>query len=184
MERHLEEGCYECRKLVLMWKEVLEIGRCEPSYNPPVYAVRSAKAGFVPDRSWKWLGQIAQVAQLIFDGSRAPASAAVRGAVTSSPQFLHEAKPFVIDLRMECLVGKAVRLTGQVLNSNEPDKEVPDVEVFLLKGEDLAFRTTANNSGEFELEFQDEEGLQLFIDIRGRKVVEIQLPPRSRSAST
>ncbi len=177
MERHLADGCDKCRKLSAMWSEVVEISRREPSYTPPMDAVHSAKAAFVSERSWKWLPKIAQVAQLIFDSFRQPAPAAMRGAAATCRQLLQEAKPFVIDLRVEYEPArKIVRLTGQVLNSNEPDKEVSDVEAFLLKGEDLLSRTRANASGEFDLDFQEQEDLHLFIDIRGRKVIEIQLP--------
>lgn len=177
MERHLADGCDKCRKLSAMWREVLEISRREPSYTPPSDAVHSAKAAFVSERGWQWFPKIAQTAQLIFDSFRQPAPAAIRGAAATSRQLLQEAKPFVIDLRVEYEPArKMVRLTGQVLNSNEPDKEVSGVEVFLLKGEHLSSRTTANASGEFDLDFQEQEDLHLFIDIPGRKVIEIQLP--------
>lgn len=177
MQRHLEEGCNECRKLAAMWHEVLVIGRHERSYSPPESAVLAAKAAFVTDNTWKWLPQIAQVARLIFDSLQGPVPVAIRGSAATSRQFLQEAKPFVIDLRMECEPArKWMHVIGQVLNSNEPKRTVADVEVFLLHGEHLAARTKANTSGEFELEFKAEEDLQLFIDIRGHKVVEIRLP--------
>jgi hypothetical protein len=174
--RHLEGGCEECQKLSAMWTRVVEINRREQDYEPPGRAVRSAKALFVSERSWR-LRQAAQVALLIFDTVREPAPEAIRGPTTSYRQVLQEAQPFLIDLRVECdPVQKCIRLTGQVLNSKEPDKNVTNVEVFLLKGEHLAARTKANASGEFDLEFKDEEGLQLFIDVRGQQVIEIRLP--------
>jgi hypothetical protein len=159
------------------WREVFEISRRELNYHPPADAVRSVEAMFVPEQRWKWLPQMAQAAQLLFDSIREPAPAAVRGSAASSRQFLQEARPFLIDLRIECdPARKSLRLMGQVVNSKEPNTSVADVEVFLLKGEHLAARTMANISGEFDLEFMDEEGLQLFIDIRGQKVIEIRLP--------
>jgi hypothetical protein len=177
MQRHLDEGCGECRNLSVKWREVLEICRREPNYQPPVGAVLSARAIFLPEQRWRWLAQIAQVARLIFDSAREPAPAAIRGSTASSRQFLQEAQPFMIDLRMEYEPArKWLRVIGQVVNSKEPHKNVADVEVFLLKGDNLAARTMANSSGEFDLEFKDEEGLQLFIDIRGQKVIEIRLP--------
>ncbi len=177
MQSHLDDGCDECRKLLEMWRRVLEISRREPAYNPPAAAVRSAKAAFVAQRKWSWLLQIAEVAQLIFDSIREPAPAAIRGATTSSRRSLQEAKPFMIDLRVECEPArKTVHLIGQVLNSEEPNKDVGEIEVFLLNGNYLAGRTTANTSGEFDLEFQDEQGLRLLIEIRRQKVVELRLP--------
>jgi len=180
MQRHLENGCDGCQKVSRMWSEVLEISHRELNYNPPPSAIRAAEAAFVPREGWDWLPQIAELARLIFDSINNPHPAAVRGGMTSSRQFLQEAKPFMIDLRVECEPArKRVRLIGQVLNSTEPNKHVANVEVFLLNGEHLAARTKANPSGEFDLEFEEKEGLQLFIDIRGQKVIEIRLPVSS-----
>jgi hypothetical protein len=177
MEHHLQEGCNECRNSSLMWKELIELSQRESNYQPSGEAVRSVKALLVPERRWKWFPQIAEAAQLLFDSIRAPSPAAMRGSQAPGRQFLQEARPFMIDLRMEYEPArKKMHLIGQVVNSKEPDKNVADVEVFLLKGEHLAARTMANASGEFDLEFQDEQDLQLFIDIRGQKVIEIRLP--------
>jgi hypothetical protein len=177
MQRHFEGGCDECRKLTDMWREVINLGRRELNYRPPVDAVRSAKAAFVSMERWKWLSQMAQVARLIFDSSQAPDPAAVRGSTASDRQLLQESKPYLVDVRVECKSArKRVHLTGQVLNSEEPDKNVMDAEIFLLKEEHLAARTKANASGEFSLEFNYEEGLQLFVDIPGKQVIEIRLP--------
>jgi hypothetical protein len=177
MQRHLDEGCAECRKMSAWWSEVLEIGLREPSYRPPDSAVRLAKSALLPEEGWRWLRQLAQGARIMFDSLGEPAAMEVRGSTTSSRQFLQQAKPFMIDLRLECeAAGKLVRMNGQVLSSDEPNKDVAGVEVFLLKGEHLATRAAANRFGEFDLHFQDEEGLQLFIDIPGQKVIEVQLP--------
>lgn len=178
MRRHLEDGCAECQELSDTWREVLEIARREGSYRPPEEAVKNAKVAFSSETNWKWLPRVAQLAQLLFDSMLQPLPAEVRGAAASSRQFLQEAKPFLIDLRVECEpVGNVVHLIGQVVNSREPNKDVAEVDVFLLKGENLATKTSANPLGEFDLDFRREEDLQLFVDIRGQKVIEIPLPP-------
>jgi hypothetical protein len=160
-----------------MWREVINIGRRELNYRPPMDAVRSAKAAFVSTERWKWLPRMAQVARLIFDSSQAAAPAMVRGSTASDRQVLQKSKPYLVDVRVEReSARKRVHLTGQVLNSEEPDKNVVDAEIFLLKEEHLAARTKANTFGEFSLEFNDEEGLQLFVDIPGKQVIEIRLP--------
>jgi hypothetical protein len=95
----------------------------------------------------------------------------------SSRQFLHEAEPFVIDLRVESEPAKKrVWLMGQILNSKRPGKKLEAVDVVLLSGERLVAKAAANPSGEFELEFGDERGLQLFINIRGQRAIGIVLP--------
>jgi hypothetical protein len=179
MDEHLEEGCDACRHLLVMWTEVIEISRRELNYQPPSAAVQSAIASFKPEERWKWFPQIAQAARLIFDSIWEPAPVAIRGSRASSRQFLQEAKPFIVDLQVEHEPERRwMRLTGQVLNSVEPAKNVDDVEIFLLDGEHLAAKTTATPSGEFvlEFEFKGEEGIQLYVDIRGQKVIEIKLP--------
>ena len=177
MDGHLSQGCEECRRLSAIWAEIVEINRREPNYNPPLTAVRSAKAMFEPESSWKRLPDVAQIARLIFDSARESALLAIRGSGVSTRQFLHEAAPFTVDLRIDHdAIRKRVRLIGQILNSVEPAKGVADVEIFLLNGESLVSRALANTSGEFDLEFDDQEGNQLFIDVRGDKVIEIKLP--------
>src|SRR6476661_5453821 len=101
MQRHLEKGCDECRAAFEMWKEVSDISRRESNYHPPAGAVRQAKAIFEPAETWRWFREIAQTARLIFDSVRQPAPEATRGSNPFSRQILQEAKPFVIDLRMD-----------------------------------------------------------------------------------
>lgn len=177
IERHLTEGCGECKELFEFWKEVLEIAQREASFRPSDALVESVKEAFKPEDNWRWFPQIAQLAKLLFDSLQASIPAAVRGPTSGSRQLLQEAKPFVIDLRLEHEPArKRTRVIGQVLNSEEPAKNVTDVDIFLLDGERLVARTAVNDSGEFQMEFVEEEGLQLFVDIRARKIVEILLP--------
>jgi hypothetical protein len=65
---------------------------------------------------------------------------------------------------------------GQVLNARKPDMKTEDVDVVLLSGERLVAKTTTNPAGEFEFEFDDGKGLQLFINIRGQRAIGIVLP--------
>jgi hypothetical protein len=177
MQHHLEDGCDQCLKIFEMWQVTLETASREVAYHPPASAVRFVKATYSSERRWGWLPQIARIARLVFDSSRQPSPAAVRGSMPSSRQFLHEAEPFVIDLRVESEPAKKrVWLMGQVLNSEKPGKKIEAVDVVLLSGERLVAKTAANPSGEFELEFGDERGLQLFINIRGQRAIGIVLP--------
>jgi len=71
---------------------------------------------------------------------------------------------------------KRVWLIGQVLNSEKPDMKMEGADVVLLSGERLVAKTTTNPSGEFEFEYPAESGLQLFINIRGRRAIGLVLP--------
>jgi hypothetical protein len=177
MEIHLHHDCEECQNSSAMWAKLVEIIRREPDYHPPWAAVRRAKAVFEAGTSWKWFPQMAEAARLIFDSFLEPAPVATRGYGMSSRQILQEATPFMIDLRMDYEPAwKRVRLIGQILNSVDPAKSVVNVDVFLLNGETLVSKVPANISGEFNLEFKDEEGNQLFIDVLGQKIIEIAIP--------
>ncbi len=177
MERHLDEGCGECRKLYGMWEEVLRLGRRESTCEPPEWAVRSAKSAYASGMLGKWLPRSARAAQLIFDSFRQPAVATVRGATSSSRQLLHKAEPFVIDLRLERVPAqKLTHLMGQVLNSEKPEERIEGIEIFALSGERVTAKTTTSAFGEFDLELGDEEDLQLFVRIRGQKAIGIVLP--------
>jgi hypothetical protein len=177
MQDHLQNGCDQCFRIFEMWRETLEIASREVAYHPPASAVRLVKAAYTVERRWGWLPQIAKVARLVFDSARQPSVATVRGSTPSSRQFLHEAEPFVIDLRVESEPArKRVSLIGQVLNSKRPGKKMEAVDVVLLSGRRLVAKTAANPSGEFELEFAEERGLQLFINIQGQRAIGIVLP--------
>ncbi|MGI8962060.1 MAG: hypothetical protein ACR2IV_20340 [Bryobacteraceae bacterium] len=177
MQRHLDEECDRCFKILNLWHTVLETVRREVAYNPSASAVRYVKSAYVPASRWRWLPQIATMARLAFDGSRQSTAAAVRSLTPSSRQFLYKAEPFVIDLRVESEPAQnRVWLMGQVLNSKKPDIKVENVDVILLSGEDLVAKTATNPAGEFELEFDDGRGLQLFINIRGQRAIGIVLP--------
>jgi hypothetical protein len=177
MQHHLDEECDRCFKVLKTWQIVLETVRREPAYRPSASAVRCAKAIYVSQDRWKWLPQIAKMARLAFDSSRQFAAAVRNSTPCSSRQFIYEAEPFVIDLRVESEPAqKRVWLGGQVLNSNKPDTKVIDVEVVLLSGERLVAKTATNPAGEFEFEFDDGKGLQLFVNIRGQRAIGIVLP--------
>lgn len=176
MQCHLDSECDQCFKVFETWRTVLEIVSREAVYRPPASAVRCVKAAYVSGNPWRWLPQVARMARLVFDSFRQPA-AAVRSSMPSSRQFLHEAEPFVIDVRVESEPAqKRVWLTGQVLNSEKPDMKIEGVDVVLLSGERLIAKTAANPSGEFEFEYHHETGLQLFINIRGQRAIGIVLP--------
>jgi hypothetical protein len=182
MHRHLEQGCDACRKLLGMWQEILAIGAREASFRPPGEAVHFAKAAFGPRERVKWFPMIAEAARLIFDSMLDPIPSAIRGAVVSTQHFLQEAKPFVVDLQVNNdPARKRIHLIGQVLNSAQREN-VSEVEVFVLNGEDLVANVMSNKSGEFELEFREDENLQVFVDVRGRKVIEVFLSNSAAAA--
>ncbi|MFL6353815.1 MAG: hypothetical protein ACJ74Z_18475 [Bryobacteraceae bacterium] len=176
MQSHLDGECNQCFKLLEIWQTVLATVAREAAYRPPTSAVRFVKAAYLSERPWRWLPKVARMAQLVFDSFRQPA-AAVRGSMPCARHFLHKADPFVIDVRVEPEPEqKRVWLMGQVLNSEKPNMQIEAVDVVLLSGERLLAKTATTPSGEFTFEYQDQRGLQLFINIRGRRAIGIVVP--------
>lgn len=176
MRSHLARGCEQCLRSSNLWHAVVELCSRESAYRPLEASIRLAKSAYDPENSWKWLPSVAQFAKLVFDSFLQPSAVAVRSG-GSERHLVHEAQPFVIDLRLESDPNrKRMLLTGQILNSEDPDTAESNVDVVLLSGNELIQRTLANSMGEFNLELRPEANQQLFINIRGQRAIGIALP--------
>jgi hypothetical protein len=176
MQTHLKEGCDGCLRSSVVWRTVVELCSREADYYPPDSIVRAAKSAYIPEDSWKWLPAVAQFAKLMFDSVREPAPVGIRSK-TAERHMIHEAEPFVIDLRLESdPARKRMFLMGQILNSRDPNGTASRVDIVLLNGDELIKKTLANQLGEFNMEVATEGNQQLFINIRGQRAIGIALP--------
>ncbi|MBV8072495.1 MAG: hypothetical protein JO270_21510 [Acidobacteriaceae bacterium] len=178
MQAHLENGCDECQDSRTIWSLILEIASREPGNRPSEAVVRAVKTAFPGSSSWRWLAKVAEFAPLKFDSFLQPSLAMVRGSAPSRRHLVHQAEPYVVDLRLESDPRASNRtfLTGQILNSEYPDGSSAVIDVVLLGGDRLLGKTVASSSGEFELELDPEEDMRLFINIRGQRAIGIALP--------
>ncbi len=185
IERHLEDACGACHRDSRLWRLVSECLGREPGYQVPESVLRIVKAEYRPEKPLSWLGQFAEMARLVFDSWEHPAAVVSRASTMQfTRQVIHEAEPFVVDLRIEYDPGsKGIMLTGQIVNSSNAEQDLESVEVILLSGERQVAKTSANASGEFDLAFEAEEELRLFIDIWGRRAIGIVLPGIGRGNS-
>ena len=174
LEAHLRGDCEECLQSMTLWRTVLECLSQEAQYVPPDQAFKDVQAAYAVSKPWKWLIEIAHRTEIIFDSFRQPAPAFIRGAAMPSRRLVHEAEPFVIDLRLET-VRDRLYLIGQIVNSENPDQAMYGIDILLLEGEDLVARTKANTSGEFELQCERDRALRLFINIRSHRAIGIVL---------
>jgi hypothetical protein len=175
LQSHLDNNCEECLKSRIMWRSVSEFLSQEARYTPPDHVITCVKQAYAIHKPWKWLVEAAQRAQLVFDSFTQPTPAFVRSSTSASRRVMHEAPPFVIDLRLE-MVGDRLFLLGQILNSDNPDQELVGVDILLLEDEDLVASAKANSSGEFELQCARDRDLRLFINIREYRAIAITLP--------
>jgi len=179
MQQHLEFECDQCQNVLRLWQSTLEVATRLRAYEPPEHLVESVMAAFQTERRWSPVGPFTKLARLVSDSFRQPSLAAVRSSAPVSQQLVYEAEPFIIDLRLQSEPGRQrVSLIGQILNANKPSRTIEGVEVVLLSGNHEIAKNTTNALGEFDFEFGDEQGLQLYITLRGRKALGIILPGR------
>jgi hypothetical protein len=176
MQAHLDKGCEECQKSVATWRTIVQVLSREQGYRPPDHAVVAAKSTPLPQRSYGLLTELAQFSRLVFDSFKQPLPAMVRIAAQPGRQLVHEAHPYTIDIRVEIdSVRKRTYLTGQILNSEDPDASTSRLEVALLSGEELLDKTVTNASGEFHFDYKTATDIKVLINARTTRLIGIDL---------
>ncbi len=127
------------------------------------------------------------VARLISDSFRDPLPAGVRGLQDRSRRLLYAAGTLGVDLLIEPEAGSnRLALTGQVLDSAKPDRKFDGVPVTLQGWKGLVAQATAEEFGEFHLDFNFESNLSLEIRIAETNRITVPLPvlePARRSTA-
>jgi hypothetical protein len=177
MQRHLEDGCEICHKDSDIWRMLVECLSREPSLEIPDATIRNVRAAFTSEEIPDWF-TLAETPRLVFDTWAHPPGVPARTAATrGARQVIYEAEPFVIDLRMESdPFRQRVLIAGQILDSSTPDRAVEQVEVVLLRGEEVAAKISVNATGEFDVGCESGHELRLLINIRGQRAIGIVLP--------
>ena len=174
MQMHLDNGCGKCAGVVSLWQEILDLAAGESSYQPPESAVRTIKVSYVLEGLRKTFPRGAQIAKLVFDSFRQPLPEGVRNLGPRARQLLYRAGKFAIDLRLDSGPDRA-SLVGQVLDSTRPDQGVADIPVTLFKSRTRVLKTVTNRLGEFHFEFEDPNGLRVWIGVDQERPVFINL---------
>lgn len=181
IEQHLESCCQQCATSSSFWRGVVEVGRRENGFEPPGEAVTAVKSAYRIEKPASRLLEWADLARLVFDSFLQPSPVAVRAAVQTARQLLHQSGPFTIDLRLEPdSARKCVYLTGQIINNENPSEMADGIDVVLLRRGEQIRKTEAAPSGEFCLDYNPAEDLHLFLNIRGLKGIAIALPSMDR----
>jgi hypothetical protein len=172
----LHRRCPECIAALTLWTRVARFFSQEVNYSPPASVLKEAEHGYTMQKPWKPVLGAANWAERIFDSFRQPAVAFVRGARTMTRHFIYEAKPFVIDLKAEPdPIRNRLALVGQILDAEGRDFIPHEIDVVLLCGEDVVAKTRANRDGEFALDCECRDSLQLFVDVRGDRAIGVAL---------
>jgi hypothetical protein len=157
-QEHLDFGCKRCAEAVAVWQRVREASSVEAEFQPPVGVVRIAKAAFAA----AGLQSVSGGLKLLFDSSLQPAAVGVRSVSADTRQLLYGVGPYLIDLYISARPGgKAISVTGQLMNSKFPERILSAVPIVVGNGTGTAVLTTTNNFGEFQGEVEYGGDLEL-----------------------
>ena len=173
VETHLASGCLECARICGMYQQVYSIAANEPSLTPPDSAVRMAKVVFAtshPAHSALWT-----MAKVVFDSLSQPLTAGVRSGASGSRQLVFEAEGVIVDLVLDIRSQSGrISLIGQVVDKRGATIAPRLVSVILWteNGQPLA-EASANEFGEFQMEFAAQERLRLSVEVAGLQPIRI-----------
>lgn len=175
VETHLAGGCADCAPVCGMWKRVYAIAGNEASLAPPDHVVRMVKRGLAarqaPEaRPWT-------LAQLMFDSLNQPLPVGVRSGASPARQLVFDAEGTVVDLVVDARPqSKTISVVGQVVDKRGTKVTSRPVTVVLWTETGLPLaEASANEFGEFQMEFAAQDRLRLSVEIMGCK--SIHIPP-------
>ena len=106
------------------------------------------------------------IAHLLFDSFLMPAPAGVRSSDTSGRHLTYKHNHTTIDVLVDTQpVSNRIWLVGQVLNASKTKRKNDNLTVVLRDPTGTLARTTTNQSGEFQLQFEFAEDVNLEIRI-------------------
>jgi hypothetical protein len=175
LRAHLEKKCSQCLETETLWRRILEVTLREASYEAPEATVRLVKASFALRSKASVLSKLATMALRTYDSFLEPLPSGMRGGAAPARQLLHEAGSFLIDLRLET-TGGSESLTGQILCAGTEGGASGAGVVLVQRDDRLVAQTIANSLGEFHVEFERQDGLQLYLETDTREIIAIALP--------
>jgi hypothetical protein len=181
LQRHLDTGCTRCVKTVRLWKEVLGVADQEASYRPPDEVLRQLKGDFALHRPEPLLSRAVRRVALVFDSFRQPLVSGVRAAGVAPRQLLYKAGRYTIRLRLEpASDAERMSIIGQILDEQDPAGTLQDIAVLAVRGSQTLDRTLTNHLGEFLLEPDAAENLQLCVGVAEIGTFTVQPGRRTR----
>lgn len=122
------------------------------------------------------VAKVPQIAKMTFDSFHSPVTSGVRSSRASARQLAYEYQSTMIDLSIQSPEGSGrVQLAGQVLDAARKKERNQGLSVILTNGEESLGRTTTNQFGEFNLEFDCPENAGLEIRLGEKLWVSVPL---------
>src|SRR6267143_1727722 len=176
MERHLQEGCPRCKKLISLWQKVRQTAKSAAECEPPEQAVRIAKAGFSAMRLAGKPARSPRLVEVLFDSFLQPLVQGARSSGSGMRQMLYRAEPYQVDLQIEAKPGaNKLVVTGQLLDLRNPDAPGRDVPLIISNLRGHVVQSVTNEFGEFREEIMSSSDLELKLPGENEKAVIISL---------
>jgi len=177
MKAHLASGCRRCGKMASLFSKVAAVAAEESNYEAPAHVIRGIRAAYALQQPEEVRVLPRIIGRLIYDSFREPLPVGMRSRHRLTRQALYQAAHFSLDLRLECHPGSAgVTLVGQVANEREPANPPAGLPVFLRAGRRVVARALSNKFGEFQLTYQPERHLRLYIQANQELGKRIEVP--------
>ena len=177
MRDHLAEGCGECADLVEFCQSLTGIAKRMASGAVPEWVARRGKSVFPVQAPPRPRRSLQIPVELIYDSFLVPAPAGLRATWQVGWQALFRAGNCSLDLRVEPeLASSRAAVIGQISNHVVPNDRMENVPVFLKSGRSVIAETRSNRFGEFQLEYEQQGRLQLFVYVEdGAKTFQVPL---------
>ena len=177
MRTHLASGCAECRQTLSFCKVLDSVSSAMSRAAVPEAVVRQAYAIFPPSSAETAKRPLRLPLELIFDSFLAPAPAGLRSNWQVGWQGLYRAGDCSLDLRIEPeLHTTRASIVGQISNHRFPNADLNNIPVYLKAGKLAVAQTRSNPFGEFQLDYEQQPRLQLFVYLEtGSKCIQVPI---------
>lgn len=179
IEAHLARKCPECVLACGRWKQLYAMAAIESDFAIPDHLADADNAELASAQLSEpepWV-----LASTVFDSVNRPAAAGARSGLADTRQMLFDAEGTMVDLLLELHPQtNMVSLIGQVVRKDNLGVAPRQASVvsWTETGQRLA-KASANEYGEFRMEFAAQDRLRLSVEIVGSKP--IRIPPLTLS---
>jgi hypothetical protein len=166
MRSHLDDGCPACQEIADFCAKVSAISQDMARVSVPDWVVRNART-ICPVRKAEARKRAIRIpVELIYDSFLVPAPAGLRATWQVGWQALYRAGDCSLDLRVEPeLHSSRASVIGQIANHTAPTDPVEGIPVYVKSGRLVAAETRSNAFGEFQMEYEQQGRLQLYVHL-------------------
>jgi hypothetical protein len=185
MRSHLTEGCSECREVAEFCSRISAVANAMSINSVPDWVVRDARSIFPAKAPEKPRRAFRIPVELVYDSFLVPAPVGLRATWQIGWQALYRAGDCSLDLRIEPeLYSSRAAVIGQISNHMLPDNRMENIPVYLKAGRLVVAETRSNQFGEFQMEYEQQSRLQLFVYLEdGSKCFQVPLKKFSSDRS-